>query len=188
MPPSTSTPRHDFFQTPQYLTVSLYLKGYAGHPVSVSYHTHRVDVSLPAIPGADDRSFSVGPLAGAIIPGECTERVLGTKVSLYSPLHRFCRRQTSPAASSQCRGRRSPALHIIAEPWTKSASGGAEADRQALGACRTLAPAVASSSLLFCSSTPSLASSSLSRRLSLAVPSSELHQDGSGETRHVHVS
>jgi suppressor of G2 allele of SKP1 len=82
----TPPPRHDFFQTPHNLTVSLYVKGYAGTPVSVCYHTHHVDVSLPAIPGADAAEFSVGPLAGAIIPGECSERVLGTKVSL-APLH-----------------------------------------------------------------------------------------------------
>lgn len=87
MPHSTAPPpRHDFFQTPQNLTVSLYVKGYAGHPVSVSYHTHRVDVSLPAIPGADANSFSVGPLAGAIVPGECSERILGTKVSPSPPV------------------------------------------------------------------------------------------------------
>jgi suppressor of G2 allele of SKP1 len=81
----TPPPRHDFFQTPHNLTVSLYVKGYAGTPVSVCYHTHHVDVSLPAIPGADAAEFSVGPLAGAIIPGECSERVLGTKIELRLP-------------------------------------------------------------------------------------------------------
>lgn len=96
------TPRHDFFQTPQNLTVSLYLKGYAGHPVSVSYHTHRVDVSLPAIPGSDATNISVGPLAGAIIPGECSERVLGTKVSPPSLLHLHC----APPPPSPPTGRR----------------------------------------------------------------------------------
>ncbi|KLT38652.1 SGS-domain-containing protein [Cutaneotrichosporon oleaginosum] len=75
-------PRHDFFQTPSSLTVSLYVKGYAGTPVSVCYHTHHIDVSLPAIPGSEAREFSLGPLAGAIIPGECSERVLSTKIEL----------------------------------------------------------------------------------------------------------
>ncbi|BEI79934.1 hypothetical protein CcaverHIS002_0104630 [Cutaneotrichosporon cavernicola] len=85
MPTSLPLPRHDFFQTPQNLTVSLYIKGYAGTPVNVSYHTHHVDVSLPAIPGSEAAEFSVGPLAGAIIPAECSERVLSTKIELRLP-------------------------------------------------------------------------------------------------------
>lgn len=77
--------RHDFYQSPTEVTVSIYVKGYGASPareaVKVDYHTRSVEVSLPALDGTDAKSFTLGPLAGSIAPGECSERVLGTKVS-----------------------------------------------------------------------------------------------------------
>lgn len=78
--------RNDFYQSPTDVTVSIYVKGYGASParenVKVVYHTYSVDVSLPALENAEAKSFTLGPLAGAIAPGDCRERVLGTKVSL----------------------------------------------------------------------------------------------------------
>lgn len=76
--------RHDFYQSPTDVTVSIYVKGYntpsARENVKIDYHTHSVDVSLPALENVEAKSFILGPLAGAIAPGDCSERVLGTKV------------------------------------------------------------------------------------------------------------
>lgn len=69
-------PRHDYFQTPTHITLSLYIKGYAERPVAVEYNTHSVAVTLPD----GDGGFVVGPLAGGIVPDKCESRVMGTKV------------------------------------------------------------------------------------------------------------
>lgn len=64
--------------------MSIYVKGYGTPPardqVKIDYHTHSVEVSLPPLDGVEAKSFKLEPLAGAIAPGECSERVLGTKV------------------------------------------------------------------------------------------------------------
>ncbi|KAL1408769.1 hypothetical protein Q8F55_005582 [Vanrija albida] len=80
-------PRYDFYQSPVDLTVSLYIKGYGTSPareqVKVDYYTNRVEVSLPPLSGEETgKRFELGPLVGLIVPGECSERVLGTKIEL----------------------------------------------------------------------------------------------------------
>lgn len=79
--------RYDFYQSPVDLTVSLYIKGYGVSPareqVKVHYFTNRVEVVLPPLNGEDaGKRFELGPLVGSIVPGECSERVLGTKVGV----------------------------------------------------------------------------------------------------------
>lgn len=78
---SIPVPRHDFFQTPTHITLSLYIKGYAGTSVVPSYSMHSVQITLPDTdsPGG---TFSIGPLAGGIIPDRSEMRVLGTKVGV----------------------------------------------------------------------------------------------------------
>lgn len=81
---ATANLRHDFYQSPTDVTISIYVKGYntpsARENIKIDYHTHSVDVSLPALENVEAKSFTLGPLAGAIAPGDCSERVLGTKV------------------------------------------------------------------------------------------------------------
>ncbi|TXT10776.1 hypothetical protein VHUM_02281 [Vanrija humicola] len=72
------------------MTVSLYIKGYGTSPareqVKVHYFTNRVEVILPPLSGEDaGKRFELGPLVGSIVPGECSERVLGTKVGSRTP-------------------------------------------------------------------------------------------------------
>ncbi|WOO82459.1 Protein SGT1 B [Vanrija pseudolonga] len=86
-PQDIPLPRYDFYQSPVDLTVSLYIKGYGASPareqVKVHYFTNRVEVVLPPLNGEDaGKRFELGPLVGSIVPGECSERVLGTKIEL----------------------------------------------------------------------------------------------------------
>ncbi|WWC58857.1 uncharacterized protein I303_101402 [Kwoniella dejecticola CBS 10117] len=88
------TPRHDFYQDATYLTLSVYLKGYASEGVKenvqVESDTRKIIVKLPQLPSsssstsasAEARVIAFEPLFDGIVPKQSTSRVLSTKIEI----------------------------------------------------------------------------------------------------------
>ncbi|KAL7419200.1 Cochaperone protein [Cryptotrichosporon argae] len=132
----SAIPRHDHYQTPSHLIVSLYAKGLDARAadVRVVFERQQVTVTLPAIPGAETATI-VFPLAGPIAADESTYRVLSTKVEL----------RLQKATPSQWSTLLSSAPTISTQPVSSAASASTSVAGAASPASSAAAPPAAAS-------------------------------------------
>jgi len=72
--------RTDFYQTPNSVIASLYLKKVDKERATISFTESAVDLDLPT---ADKKRYTKAfPLFGLIDPGESTYKIMGTKLEL----------------------------------------------------------------------------------------------------------
>ncbi|KAK4689485.1 suppressor of G2 allele of SKP1, partial [Tremellales sp. Uapishka_1] len=80
-------PRHDFYQTPTQLILSIYLKSYQSLAADIAFDFEptSLTITLPPFPGTEDsrpKRIVIEPLFGEIRPEDSTWRVASTKFEI----------------------------------------------------------------------------------------------------------
>lgn len=81
LPPVKEKLKVDWFQSSQYITITLFIKNIPQDKLDVSYKSNSVSVSFPTSSGSEFQ-YQINPLFSSIVPGESTYKVYSTKLEL----------------------------------------------------------------------------------------------------------
>ncbi|CAG8452061.1 8754_t:CDS:2 [Cetraspora pellucida] len=78
---SQSRVRHEWYQNENFVVISIFIKNVKQETVDVYYADRSVSVTVK-LPTGSDYSLEIDPLAHEIVPKECKQEVLSTKIEI----------------------------------------------------------------------------------------------------------